>query len=202
MTLLSLDLLQQRPSREALYEALSEEQDDAEDSLSEDRMFLGYVDEENMSDTLSLPARAASTSNEVLSHSSPELQGCPGLDTSNLSFQEASNEPSEAEMTRKADLETAFPSPVTPESHTATKLQQECRTDQTLPPPINENTKVESLVASSSTIQTSADFLQTKANDSVAKKNVLGRAASLSPQLVSRQLLQPKVLELKKRFEA
>ncbi|XP_058022102.1 DENN domain-containing protein 1C isoform X2 [Ahaetulla prasina] len=191
-----------RPSREALYEALSEEQDDAEDSLSEDRVFLGYVDEENMSNTLLLSARAASTSNEGLVHSSPELQGCPGLDTTTLSFQEASNEPSEAALTQKADLETAFPSPVTPESHTATKLQQEYRTDQNLQPPINENPKVESLVASSSTIQTSADFLQTKANDSVAKKSILGRVTSLPPRLVSRQLMQPKVLELKKRFEA
>lgn len=202
MTLLSSDLLQRKPSREALYEALSEEQDDAEDSVSEDRVFLGYMDEENMSNTLLLSARAASTSNEVLVYGSPELQGCPGLDTTTLSFQEASNEPSEVAMTQKADLETAFPSPVTPESHTATKLQQECRTDQTLQPPINENPKVESSVASSSTIQTSADFLQTKANDSVAKKNILGRVTSLPPQLVSRQLMQPKVLELKKRFEA
>uniref|UniRef100_A0A8C6XA93 UDENN domain-containing protein n=1 Tax=Naja naja TaxID=35670 RepID=A0A8C6XA93_NAJNA len=192
-----------RPSREALYEALSEEQDDADDSQSEDRMFLGYVDEENMSSTLPLSARAASTSNEVLVHSSPELQVCPGLDTPTLSFQEASNEPSEAALTQKADLETAFPSSLIPESHTATKLQQECRTDhQTLEPPINENPKVESSVASSSTIQTPADILQTKANDSVAKKNILGRATSLPPQLVSRQLMQPKVLELRKRFES
>ncbi|ETE71262.1 DENN domain-containing protein 1B, partial [Ophiophagus hannah] len=192
-----------RLSRDALYEALSEEQDDADDSLSEDRMFLGYVDEENMSSTLPLSARAASTSNEVLVHSSPELQDCPGLDTPTLSFQEASSEPSEAALTQKADLDTAFPSSLTPESHTATKLQQECKTDhQTLEPPINENPKVESSVASSSTIQTPADILQTKANDSVAKKNILGRATSLPPQLVSRQLMQPKVLELRKRFES
>ncbi|KAM3846040.1 DENN domain-containing protein 1C [Vipera latastei] len=190
-----------RPSREALYEALSEEQDHADDSLSEDRAFLGYTDEENASNTLLLSARAASTSNEVLVHSSPELQGSPGLDTPTLSFQEASNEPSEAALTQEADLETAFPSSVTPQSHTATKLPQECRNDQTLEPPIKENPKVESLIASSSTIQASADILQTKANDSVAKKN-LGRVTSLPSQLVSRQSMQPKVLELKKRFEA
>ncbi|KAL7988326.1 hypothetical protein Chor_007245 [Crotalus horridus] len=190
-----------RPSREALYEALSEEQDHTDDSQSEDRVFLGYTDEENMSNTLLLSARVASTSNEVSVHSSPELQGSPGLDTPTLSFQEASNEPSEAALTQEADLETAFPSSVTPQSHTATKLPQECRTDQTLDPPIKENPKVESLVASSSTIQSSADFLQTKANDSVAKKN-LSRVTSLPSQLVSRQSMQPRVLELKKRFEA
>ncbi|XP_039194820.1 DENN domain-containing protein 1B-like isoform X2 [Crotalus tigris] len=190
-----------RPSREALYEALPEEQDHTDDSQSEDRVFLGYTDEENMSNTLLLSARVASTSNEVSVHSSPELQGSPGLDTPTLSFQEASNEPSEAALTQEADLETAFPSSVTPQSHTATKLPQECRTDQTLDPPIKENPKVESLVASSSTIQSSADFLQTKANDSVAKKN-LSRVTSLPSQLVSRQLMQPRVLELKKRFEA
>lgn len=201
MTPLSSDLLQLRPSREALYEALSEEQDHADDSLSEDRVFLGYTDEENMSNTLLLSARAASTSNEVLVHSSPELQGSPGLDTPTLSFQEASNEPSEAALTQEADLETAFPSSVTPQSYTAIKLPQECRTDQTLESPIKANPKVESLVASSSTIQSSADFLQTKASDSVAKKN-LSRVTSLPSQLVSRQLMQPRVLKLKKRFEA
>ncbi|XP_070597663.1 DENN domain-containing protein 1C isoform X2 [Erythrolamprus reginae] len=188
-----------RPSREAFYEALSEEQDAGEDSLSEDKAFLGYMDAEN---NLLLSARVASTSNEMLVHGYPELKGCPGLDTTTLSFQEASNEPSEAAATQKADLETAFPSPVTPENHTATKLQQECTTNQTLPPSINENPKVESSVASSSTIQTTADFLQTKANDSVVKKKILGRVTSLPPQLVSRQSMQPKVLELKKRFEA
>ncbi|XP_063150445.1 DENN domain-containing protein 1C isoform X2 [Candoia aspera] len=191
-----------RPSGDALYEALCEEQGDADDPLSEDTVFLGYLDEKNMSSTSLLSARAASTSNEMWDHSPPELQGSPGPDTPTLSLQESSKEPSEMALTQKADPEAAIPSSVTPEGCTATKLGQECRTDQTLEPPTNENPEAESLVASSFTIPSSASLLQTKVSDSVAKKNILGRVTSLPPPSVSRPLIQPRVLELKKRFEA
>ncbi|XP_067320086.1 DENN domain-containing protein 1C [Anolis sagrei] len=205
-----------RPSRETLYEPLSEEQDDGE-FLSVDRMSLPSLHQENMQSALLLSMSAADQSHEMCSYGTPGSQELSGREKATLPLQEEeeeiaapdSNELSYVGWTQNADQEISHPIAQRTESPTGIRHVEESRIDQILDAPADIPSPKEELQATSySSIQAPAASCQTKVSliTSVKVNNenlpTLPQVTSTQRLLAPRPMAQPRVSELKKRFEA
>ncbi|XP_062975173.1 DENN domain-containing protein 1C [Elgaria multicarinata webbii] len=94
-----------RPSRETLYEPVSEEQDDG-DSLSEDMKFLPSLVSEHVQSALLLSSRVADESSDRWDHGMPDPQEIPGPQTTAVPMQEEEEEDEEAASTAASDKPT------------------------------------------------------------------------------------------------
>ncbi|XP_008101912.1 DENN domain-containing protein 1C isoform X2 [Anolis carolinensis] len=205
-----------RPSRETLYEPLSEEQDDG-DFLFVDRMSLPSQHQESMQSALLLSMSSANQSHETYSYSTHGSQEVCGPEKASLPLQEEeeeiaapdSNERSHVGWTQNADQEVSQPIAQRTESPTGITHVEESRADQILDVSADSPSPKEELPATSySSIQAPAALHQTKVSQStdvkVDKENLpaLQRVTSTQRLLAPRPMVQPRVLELKKRFEA
>ncbi|KAH0628753.1 hypothetical protein JD844_010245 [Phrynosoma platyrhinos] len=203
-----------------LYEPLSEEQDDGE-SLSVDRMPLASLDQENMQSALLLSMGAADQSHEKNSHgisASEEVSGPKKAPVPLLQLQKEEEEkkmaaPDNSEVsyvawTQNIDQEASYPIANRTESHTGVTSVEESRAHQILdslaafPSP-----ETKPPVISCSSIRAPAVSFQTKVSlieDVKETKEtipVFGQVTSPQHPLAPRSVTQPRVSELKKRFE-
>nr|XP_060619637.1 DENN domain-containing protein 1C [Anolis sagrei ordinatus] len=204
-----------RPSRETLYEPLSEEQDDGE-FLSVDRMSLPSLHQENMQSALLLSMSAADQSHEMCSYGTSGSQEVSGPEKATLPLQEEeeeiaahdSNELSHVGWTQNAYQEISHPIAPRTESPTGIRHVEESRVDQILASADIPSPKEELQATSYSSIQAPAASCQTKVSltTSVKVNNenlpTLPQVTSTQRLLAPRPMAQPRVSELKKRFEA
>ncbi|XP_042308166.1 DENN domain-containing protein 1C [Sceloporus undulatus] len=209
--------MKMRPSRETLYEPLSEEQDDGE-SLSVDRMSLASLDQEDMQSALLLSMSAAAQDNEKYSHGISESEEVSGPEKAPLlQLQEEeeedekmaasdNSEVSYVAWTQNIDQEVSHPIANRTESHTGVTSVEEPRVHQILDSlAAFSSPEAEPPVTSCSSIQAPAVSFQTKVSVTKdvkeAKETIPAFGQVTQRLLVPRPVVQPRVSELKKRFE-